>query len=91
MMYRGKSQPGDVEWFDVVAEVTAEATDDSERVTLLEVKLREVLADLANGTTALEQIAEGVPRKPQWKSADDFMVGVAATLDAAGVMRPDHY
>jgi hypothetical protein len=40
---------------------------------------------------AAHVIAQGVPRKDQWRSAASFMEHVAATLDRFGVERPEHY
>lgn len=41
--------------------------------------------------SALVQIARGVPRKDEWRSAAAFMESVAATLDRFSIPRPDHY
>lgn len=47
--------------------------------------------DLTRMGLALKNIAQGVPRKDEWRSAADFMEDVANILDRANVPRPDHY
>lgn len=46
---------------------------------------------LAVAIEALTEIAGGVPRDDEWRSAASFMEYVAEILEHAGVNRPAHY
>lgn len=46
---------------------------------------------LRRATDTLREIASGVPKDDEWRSAADFMEATAATLDRGGVERPERY